>query len=184
MSKRNLLIIGLIVLAILSRIIPHPANFTPLIAVAMFGAAYLGKKLWMFLIPIAAFWLSDIALNNTIYAQYYEGFTLFHSGLLSTFIALGIIVAIAIPLLKKVNIKTFLGTGLLGSICFFLVSNLAVWMTTGLYPMNFGGLIACYVAAIPFFINTLFGTIIYGSALFGLYNLAVQKRLIPSVARS
>jgi len=177
MNKKNILIIGLIGLAVLSRIIPHPVNFTPIIAIAMFGATYLGRKMWMFLIPIVAFWFSDVVLNNTIYAGYFEGFTLFHKGLIATFIALGLIVLISIPLLRKVNLKSILGTGLLGSVLFFLVSNFAVWLSGFMYPMNFEGLMACYVAAVPFFLNTLMGTLVYSGLLFGIYEWMISRNV-------
>jgi len=183
MSKKNILIISLVGLAALSRIIPHPANFTPLIAIAMFGAAYLGRKVWMFIIPFLAYWFSDIVLNNTIYAGYFEGFTIFHSGLIYTFIGLALIVLVSYPLLKKVNWKRILGTGLIGSIIFFLVSNFAVWLSGTMYPINFQGLMACYVAAIPFFLNTLLGTLVYGGIMFGIYEWMNSKELIPSQVR-
>lgn len=181
MSKKTLLIAGLIGIAALSRIIPHPVNFTPIIAIAMFGAAYLSKRIWIFLIPLLAFWMSDVVLNNTVYAAYYEGFTLGHKGLISTFIALAVIVALSIPLLRKVNLKSVLGTGIIGSILFFLISNFAVWAGGMMYPMNFQGLIACYIAAVPFFLNTLLGTIVYGGLMFGIYEWMKSKDLVPGL---
>ena len=180
MSKKSLLIIGLIAIAAISRIIPHPVNFTPIIAIAMFGAAYLGQRLWMFLIPILAFWFSDIILNNTVYVAYFEGFSIAHKGLISTFIALGAIVLVSIPLLKKVSIGRISGTGILGSVLFFIISNFAVWIGSPMYPISTEGLIACYVAAIPFFFNTLLGTLVYGGLMFGIYEWMNSKNLIPS----
>ncbi len=68
----------LILLAAFSRVIPHMANFSPLGAIGLFGAAYFTRRWQAFLIPIAATWLSDLFINNVIYAQYYPSFTWFY----------------------------------------------------------------------------------------------------------
>ena len=71
---------AMILLAAFSRITPHMPNFSPLGAIGLFGAAYFAKKWQAFLIPIAATWLSDLFINNVIYAQYYPKFTWFYQG--------------------------------------------------------------------------------------------------------
>src|SRR5690554_7475691 len=69
----------IVVLAAFSRLIPHPPNFTPIGAMALFGAAWFTNRFQALLLPLLALWLSDLALNNLIYAGYYEGFTWLHS---------------------------------------------------------------------------------------------------------
>ena len=66
---RTSIIIGMILFAAFSRLLPHPPNVTPISAMALFGAAYFGKKYWAILIPLAALWLSNLVLNNIVYAQ-------------------------------------------------------------------------------------------------------------------
>jgi len=79
-SKLNLcfaVLLAIILLAAFSRIIPHMPNFPPLGAIGLFGAAYFQKKWQAFLVPIAATWLSDLFINNVVYAKYYLNFTWF-----------------------------------------------------------------------------------------------------------
>lgn len=90
------IVAGFIVFAALSRLLPHAYNFTPIGAIALFGAAYFPKKRWAFIIPVAALWLSDLFLNNMVYASYYEGFAFFSSGFLFTYGAFALVVILGI----------------------------------------------------------------------------------------
>ena len=73
-SKNLFLILGLILVAAASRLVPHPSNFVPVGAMALFGAAALPKRWLAIVVPVLAFYLSDLVLNNTLYASYFEGF--------------------------------------------------------------------------------------------------------------
>lgn len=169
------IIIGFILFAALARLLPHAYNFTPLGAIALFGAAYFPRKKWAFIIPILALWLSDLFLNNYIYASYYEGFTLFTSGFLYIYGAFALIVILGIYLLKKITLTRVAGGALGGAVIFFIVSNFGVWIASPLYPLTLEGLIMCYTAAIPFFHYTLAGNVIYCSVLFGGYEYLKYK---------
>src|SRR3990172_12908980 len=70
----------MILAAALSRLIPHPPNFAPIGAMAIFGAAYFSNRIVAFAIPLLSMWLSDIVINNTIYASYYNHFWLAPDG--------------------------------------------------------------------------------------------------------
>jgi len=164
-----LLITGLIVLAVLSRLLPHPPNFTPLAAIALFGAAYFSSKKWALIIPIMAWWLSDLLLNATIYAEYQTGFSLFAGYQFWSFLSILGIVGVGYFLLKKINMVNVLGSAFLAALLFFVVSNFGVWLTGALYTKTFAGLIECYVAAIPFFHWNLLGNIFYLGLMVGLY---------------
>lgn len=169
------IITGFILFAALARLLPHAYNFTPLGAIALFGAAYFPRKKWAFIIPIIALWLSDLFLNNYVYASYYEGFTLFTSGFLYIYGAFALIVILGIYLLKKVTLPRVAGGALGGAVIFFIVSNFGVWIASPLYPLTLEGLIMCYTAAIPFFHYTLAGNVIYCSVLFGGYEYLKYK---------
>ena len=79
-------VVAVIILsAALSRLIPHPANFSPIGSMALFGAAYFSKKYWAFIIPIVTMWLSDLILNNVVYGEYFDHFVWFYSGSLFTY---------------------------------------------------------------------------------------------------
>jgi hypothetical protein len=182
--NQNIALIGLMMLiAAMTRLIPHYPNFTALGAVALFGGAYLSRK-WAFIVPIVALFVSDLFLNNLIYArqfpEVYDGFVLFTPGGLSIYIAFAAVVIIGMIALRKVNVRSVLGTSVLAAVVFFLVTNFAVWAGTGIFPKNATGLMACYAAGIPFFWNTMLGNLFFGSILFGIYEYVNQKGLITS----
>jgi len=150
------LIIGLIVLAAFSRLIPHLDNFTPVFAIALFG-----------IVPVLALWLSDLLLNSTIYASYET--SLLTGYQLWTFLSLALIVIAGYFMLRKISFKNIFGSAFVAAIIFFLVSNFGVWASGTMYPMNIGGLINCYIAGIPFFHWTLLSNIFYLGLMVGVY---------------
>ncbi|MEM7017111.1 MAG: DUF6580 family putative transport protein [Pseudomonadota bacterium] len=175
MNKINLQI-GFLILVIFAvafiRILPQPLNFSPLAAVALFGAAHFAKRWQALLIPIAAIWLSDLFVNNVIYAHYYNGFVLFYEGFYWQYGAYLLVALAGIALYRnEISTKTVL-VGALGSgILFFLVSNFGVWAGSTMYSKDLAGLLSCYAAGIPFYKNTLMGDVFYTVTLFGGYYL-------------
>jgi len=156
----------LILLAALSRLLPHPANFAPITALALFGGVYLDRK-HTFIVPIAAMLISDYFIG------FYGGMTWVYA----SFIAIGVL---GLWVRNRKNIGMIAGATVAGSMLFFIVTNFGVWISSQVsYAHNLAGLIECYVAAIPFFRNTLMGDAMYVGALFGLYELA--RRLVPEL---
>ena len=137
----------------LSRIIPHPPNFTPVIAIAVF-MPYLTRSLYSaMLVPLSAMFVSDLYIG-------------FHSGMfwVYTSILLGTTLSQYTMSMKKTY--AHLGSNaLLSSTIFFVMTNFAVWMSGTMYPLTLDGLILCYTIAIPFFGNTIAGTLFYVSLL-------------------
>ena len=166
----------LILLASFSRVIPHILNFSPLGAIGIFGAAHFNKKWHAIIIPIAATWISDLFINNVIYARYYPTFTWFYQGFYWQYAAYILITLFGIFIYKnKINL-TNITFGAIGSgIIFFLVSNAGCWVGNSFYAQNFSGLLSCYAAGIPFYKGTLLGDIFYTTILFGGYYI-LQKR--------
>lgn len=156
------LVIGLIVLALVGRVMPHPDNFTPLMAVALFSGALLPAR-FAFFVPLAAVAISDVLMG---YA--FDAMTAVIYGSLTAGAALGLWLGRA---------RTWgrtLAAALAGSVLFFVVTNFAVWALTGahaLYPHTFAGLIDCYVMALPFFRNEATGTLFWTALLFGVFDL-------------
>lgn len=147
----------LILLAIAARFLPHPANFTPIAAVALFSGVYLNKRLSI-LLPMAAMFLSDLFIgfySTPIMISVYASFAI--SGLLGWWLA------------KHRGVTTTFGATLASSTVFFLVTNWAVWQFGALYPRTGIGLLESYIAAIPFWRNMLLGDIFYVAILFGCY---------------
>lgn len=167
--------IPLIIIAVvaLSRLIPHPWNFSPLGGMALFGAAYFAKKHWAIVVPLVAFWLSSLVLDNTVYAHYHEGFVLITEPFV--YLSIALIVGLGWLLLKKVKPSNLLVASLSASTVFFVVSNFGSWLTLAIYPKTLSGLVACYAAGLPFFGGTIMGDLFYVTVLFGSYELIKRK---------
>jgi hypothetical protein len=170
------LALALIALAALTRLLPHPHNFTPIGAIALFGAAYFHRQWALLLVPFAALFLSDLAINNLIYSDLYGGkFVLFSS--FWNYISFGAAMLIGYAWLSgKVNLPRVFGASLSASAVFFLVSNFSVWIGSGMYPANLAGLLACYTAGIPFLGNTVMGDLFFSAALFGAYEWVARRQ--------
>ncbi len=152
----------LVVLAAAMRLLPHPANFAPVAAIAIFGGAVLPKRhaVW---VPLVAMVASDaligfytLPIMLTVWGCY-----------------------IAIALVSSSTLRTFtLGKLALitpsGSVGFFLLSNFAVWLWSGMYTHTWSGLVQCYAMAVPFFRNTILSDLVYTGLLFGIYAVAVS----------
>ena len=176
-NKINLrfgIISAIILLAAISRLIPHPANFVPIGGMALFGAAYYSKRYWVFIIPIVSMWISDVILNNVVYGQYFDHFVWFYSGSLFTNAAFALIVLLGMFSLKKVKVPHLIVSALGASVIFFLVSNFGVWFSGMMYSKDFSGLMACYTAGIPFFKNTIAGDLFYTTVMFGAFELSAR----------
>lgn len=161
----------MILLAALSRLLPHPPNFAPIGGMALFGAAYFSHRIWAFIFPIVSMWISDLVLNNVVYGQYFDHFVWFYSGSVFTYAAFALIVVLGLVTLKKVKPANIIFSALGASILFFVVSNFGVWVSSGMYPHTWSGLTACYAAGIPFFHNTIMGDMLYSGVMFGAFEL-------------
>lgn len=120
----------MILAAAFSRLIPHPANFAPIGAMALFGAAHFKSKWAAFIVPLLALWLSDLVVINVLYAGYYKTFTLFYGGFYRVYGAIALTTALGFWLLKKVNFGTVAGSGIAASLLFFIVTNFGSWHGT------------------------------------------------------
>ena len=172
---RYSVLILIMLAAALSRLIPHPYNFAPIGALGLFGAAYFSNRMLAIIIPLVSLWISDLVIDNTLYAKYYDGFAFFYEGWYWIYGAIALTSVMGMFTLKNLNVKTVLGSSILASVLFFAVTNFACWPGNTTYPQNFGGLMACYAAGIPFFKGTLAGNIFYSALMFGGYELARRK---------
>jgi hypothetical protein len=177
-SKINVrfsVLVGLIVLAAFSRMIPHMPNFSPLGAIGLFGAAYFNKKWQAFLIPLTAIWLSDLFINNIIYGQFQTSFVWLYDGFYWQYGSYALITLAGFFIFKKVNVPRILVGTLISTAIFFLVTNFGCFPNNPIYTQDFSGLITCYVAGIPFIKGTLFGDLCYSALLFGSFVLLQQR---------
>jgi len=173
MNQSRAIIISLLVIGIGSRLIPHYPNFTAIGAISLFGAAFTSRRSIAIVIPYLVMLFSDMILNNIIYANIYpddyKHFIFLYRGALWSYAAFGIIVIFGYTLFRNgVDISKVIFGALGSSLIFFLLSNFGVWASTGAYPVNFGGLMACYTAGLPFLINQVFGDLFFSVILFGV----------------
>ncbi len=167
---QSMVLTFLVIILAFSRIIPHMPNFSPLGAVCLFGATHFYRKWQAFLVPIFATWLSDLYLNNYIYNSRQEDFIWFYQGFHWQYISYFFIASLGLILFKKKINPVRLFSGAIGaSIIFFLISNLGVWVSGGLYSKNIYGLINCYTAGIPFIKGTIIGNLFYAPIIFYSY---------------
>lgn len=176
MSKKTLIFASILILfAAFSRLLPHPPNFTPIIAMGLFGGAYFNSRSLSILIPLLAMFLADFALQTGFWLGLRE-YAGFHSSLLAVYAVIALIAVIGWNLKDKISVPKVGMFALLSSVLFFVVTNFSVWMFSGFYPTNFSGLVACFTAAIPFFGNTLFSTLAYSALLFGSFAYFKSKQ--------
>jgi len=169
LAAAPLILAALIFAAALSRLLPHPPNFSPIEAVALFGGAYFINRGWALLVPLLAMFVSDLALGLVNGGIYWSWFASAGSLLIYACIALSTLLGFGLR--GKVSGGRVLGYSLAGSVLFFLVTNFGTWLGGALYPQTGAGLAAAYVAGIPFFQWTVAGTLFYSALLFGGFEL-------------
>jgi hypothetical protein len=157
---RLYLAIVLVFAAAAARLLPHPANFAPVTAVAIFGGAVLPRKLAVW-VPLAAMLLSDLVIG---FYDYRVMFAVWASYVLIAFASSR---WLARPSFAKGALLTALS-----SLFFFITTNFAVWASSDMYAHTWRGLADCYIMALPFFRNTFLSDALYTAILFGTYALA------------
>ena len=164
---RPLALAAVILLAAASRLLPHPPNFTPIGAIALFGGAHLRERWLAFIVPLAAMALSDLVIGwHRLVPLVYGSF------------ALTVVIGMWLRDRKSVWPITA-AAALASSVLFFVLTNFGVWAFGAMYPKTLPGLVATYVAAIPFFRNTVAGDLFYTAVLFG--GFGSLERLVPDL---
>jgi hypothetical protein len=157
----------LIAAAVSLRLLPHPANFAPVAAVAIFGGAVLPRKLAVW-VPLAAMVVSDLFIG-------------FYDTMFVTWACYLVIALAASRWLQKPTLFRGAALTLSSSVFFFVVTNFAVWVWSGMYAHSWNGLVNCYAMALPFFRNTLMSDLCYTALLFGISTFAVAAVLKHSL---
>ena len=173
---------SLVVIAAFSRILPHPYNFSPLAAMGLLGAAFFSKKWQAIFLPLAATWLSDLFINNVLFADYFQGFTWFYQGFYWQYGAYALIAIIGYFLFNTISIPKILAGSIFATTIFFLITNFGAWLGNPLYPQTFQGLMASYIAGIPFLQGSFLGDVFYSAVLFGGFYIAGNTMQFPVIA--
>ena len=176
--KFSIFAVGLIIIAALSRILPHPPNVTPVAAMGIFGAAYFVSKKWAYVIPFLALFISDLVLNNIFLRSFIPdatGLIWFTKISLFVYLGFGLTIWLSKYLLKKINTSNIIKATLLASLIFYVVSNLGVWMTMPNAPMSIIGLIEVYIAGLPYLLNSILGNFFFVAIFFGIAEYVRSK---------
>jgi hypothetical protein len=184
LSPRFALIAGAVLLAAVTRMMPHPDNFTPMAAMALFGAATLTDKRLGLLIPMLALFISDLGVE-VMYDMGLMASWGIYPEMWTTYVAFLLVGLIGLLLRRHRSIAPVAAATLAGSVVFFCVSNFLVWAFWGMYPLTLDGLVECYTLALPFYGNTLLGDVMWSTVLFGGFALAELRwpvlRDLPAV---
>lgn len=169
--KALLPVLFLFAVAFMGRLLPHPPNFTPMGGIALFGAAVLSSRWLAVAIPFLALYLSDLILNNVVYAEYFEGFSWGIS--FSVYLGFAAMIALGFLALRGRELKSgrLAITAISASLLFYLITNFFSWFIDpfNLYADNATGLAASYIAALPFLFNSLLGDLFFVGVLFSAY---------------
>jgi hypothetical protein len=161
-----LLLVGL---GVAGRLLPHDPNFTPIAATALFSGYFMRHVSFAACVPLASMLISDAVLGVYDYKV-----------MAVVYLCLMAPVLLSAVLKRRLSVGS-VGAGAVGSsTLFFAVTNLAVWLSSGMYAHTLEGLVRCYVAALPFFQNTLMGDVLWSSVLFGAYALVGAARRTAS----
>jgi hypothetical protein len=192
MSPSQRLAVSLIVLAVVSRLLPHPWNVSPMAGIALLGMVAFGHRRVAIGVAVAAWFMSDLLVNVLIQPAYAQGMGYFWGGT-----ALGVYLGLAWMLLMGSQLAAnpvsgirIFGFTLASSLGFYVISNSLVWASSGFYPMTLAGWGLALTAGIPFyqagdvsssfFLNQVVGDLLYSGALFGAYSAA--RRWVPYFA--
>jgi hypothetical protein len=163
---RFFVVTGMILAAALARLVPHPPNVAPIAAIALLGGACFADRRLAFVVPLAAMFLSDLVLGFSAQTPIIYG-------------CFAAIVAIGFLLRGRRALLPIAASSLTASLLFFVVTNFGVWLLYDGYPKTSAGLVECYVAALPFFRNTLIGDAAWVTVLFG--GLALAEKGFPEL---
>jgi hypothetical protein len=161
---RTIVILAMVALAAVLRILPHPWNFTPVGAMALFAGAVIKDRRVAFLFPLVALFVGDIFVG-------------FHKLMPLVYASFLIDVALGYAIRNHRSVARIGGATALGALQFFLVTNFGVWAFLEGFPKTAAGLTACYMAGLPLLLNTLAGDAFYATFLFGGFALA--EHLFP-----
>ena len=166
--KKQIFPVGLILILALSRLVPHPWNFTPVIAVAIMSGYFFKNIYFSLSILLIAMLIADVFIG-------------FYENMIFVYLSLMFITFVFFKISKKINFKNLFVYSFAGSLIFFIVSNFGVWAleSPGVYDIayekNLNGLVECYILAIPFFGNTFLSTVIFAYPTIFVYKTLAAR---------
>jgi uncharacterized membrane protein (DUF4010 family) len=168
-KNRFIVLTGMILTATAARLVPHLPDFSPIAALALFGGASFASKRTALLVPLLGLFLSDLVIG-------------FYSVTPVVYASFALITCLGFWVRKRQSPKRLATAAVASAVLFFVVTNFGVWALETFYPKNLTGLIDCYVAAIPFFRNTLASDLLFSAMLFG--GLSFAEKRWPALGES
>ena len=154
----------LIALGIAGRLLPHPPNFTPMAAIALFSGFIFMKRYMAILAVVVTMLLTDYFAFGFLSPEWFASKSMW-----VVYLSLLFPIVFKSFLQKKLGLLRITGAALTSSMVFFLATNFAVWAFSPMYEKTWSGLVLCYTMAIPFFQNTVAGDLIWSGVIFGIY---------------
>ncbi|GAB3025974.1 MULTISPECIES: DUF6580 family putative transport protein [Oleiagrimonas] len=181
-TPRSLVLSGMIVFAVAVRLLAYfqpdalPLNFSPVMAIAIFGGALFTDRRLALLVPLLAMFASDLVIGLHALIPVVYGC-----------MALGVLLGSGL-LRRKRSALRVIAASVGGATGFYLITNFFVWLTSGMYAMSAAGLGACYLAGLPFYqYGSLPGTLLWSGVLFGGFALLSHRykalNALPQPAR-
>ncbi len=154
-----MLALGLLLIGVAARLLPHAPNFSPVIAIALFGGVYLRRSqaLWL---PLFLMIVTDLGLG-------------LHATVPFTWGSVLLISLIGLWARNRSSLKMIFASSVVSAFLFFVVTNFGAWLAY--YPQTREGFVSCYMLAIPFFRMTLLSTLAYTAVMFGVYELVARR---------
>jgi hypothetical protein len=169
-GREHLMSYLVVLLAVLTRFIPHMPNFSPVFGALLFGGAHLKRRdaIWY---PLALLAVSNIVLTTLMYRMRLGW------GQSITWLGFAVVALIGCWLRNRESVARIGVAALAGPTAFFLISNLGVWLSWRIYPATWDGLVACYLAGVPFYRNSLLASIVYTAVLFGANEIYRRRHI-------
>jgi len=165
-NYRLIILVLVVVFATLLRFLPHPPNFTPIIALSIFAGVFISDRKWALLVPVSAMLVTDLFLG-------------WHNTIPYVYASLLVIVLVGRSLRYHKTALSIFGGGVGGTMLFFIITNFGVWLSGSMYPKTWEGVIACYIAAVPFLHYMMLGTLFYSAVFFGVFYIICK--IIPAI---
>jgi hypothetical protein len=163
-NQRKYLVIGMMmIIAVITRLMPHPFNFTAIGALALFSGSVIPNKKLAFIVPVTVMLIADSFIG-------------FHASMIPVYLCFAATVWIGMTMIKKITFISVPAASIASSVLFFLVTNLPFWYADlSLYPLTWQGTMESYAAGLEFFRNQIAGDLFYSITLFGSYSLLKQR---------
>ena len=168
-TPRFWLALALVATGVVLRVVPHPWNFAPIGAIALFGGAKFDRRAFGIAMPLLTMLIGDAFIG-------------FHSAMPVIYATYALIAVIGMFLRNRESVPAVGGAALLSSTIFFITTNFDMWARGTTYAKTAAGLVTCYVAAIPYFGNTIASDLLFSAIFFGAF--AIAERKIPVFAKA